>query len=404
MVTTQEQAHAWLCGALRLTPGQAPFPWQIRLLEQFREGRVVRALDLPTGLGKTSVMAIWLVARALGARLPRRLVYVVDRRAVVDQATEVAMALRSWVRENREVALALELARGELPISTLRGQFVDNREWLDDPTSPAIIVGTVDMIGSRLLFEGYSVSRKMRPYQAALMGCDSLLVLDEAHLVPPFERLVESIAEGRALFGPIGSAAELIPPLALLSLSATGRDHGDRMFRLDARDLENEVVMQRIAASKQLQVEEAVPEKALPDRLSEAAWELAESLGAPVRCIVFCHRRADAEKAQSKLQSLAREARGKTHGVRTELFVGGRRVRERTQAARALREMGFLAGSDYSLEDHAFLIATSAAEGGRRPRCGPHGVRSRGLGADGPATRPRESSGRRRGTDHRDSL
>lgn len=38
------------------------------------------------------------------------------------------------------------------------------RKWLEDPASPAIIVGTVDMIVSRLLFEGYGISRKMRPY------------------------------------------------------------------------------------------------------------------------------------------------------------------------------------------------------------------------------------------------
>jgi hypothetical protein len=49
---------------------------------------------MPTGLGKTSVMAIWLLALAEQARrgpefvkLPRRLIWVVDRRVVVDQAT-----------------------------------------------------------------------------------------------------------------------------------------------------------------------------------------------------------------------------------------------------------------------------------------------------------------------------
>ena len=61
-----------------------------------------------------------------------------------------------------------------LPISTLRGQHIDNRDWLEDPASPAIIVGTVDMVGSRLLFEGYGTSRKMRPYHAGLLGADAL--------------------------------------------------------------------------------------------------------------------------------------------------------------------------------------------------------------------------------------
>src|SRR5271155_4905153 len=120
--------------------------WQRRLYGQLIEDQNPSALDLPTGLGKTSVMAIWLIAWVQGARLPRRLVYVVDRRAVVDQATAEAEKLRC----NAKAALGVE----KLPISTLRGQFVDNREWLADPGSPAIIVGTVDMIGSRGFFFG----------------------------------------------------------------------------------------------------------------------------------------------------------------------------------------------------------------------------------------------------------
>ena len=71
-----------------------PFPWQRRLFDRLRSGDLPSAVDIPTGLGKTAVMAIWLLARAAGAPLPRRLVYVVDRRAVVDQATDFAEQLR----------------------------------------------------------------------------------------------------------------------------------------------------------------------------------------------------------------------------------------------------------------------------------------------------------------------
>ena len=74
--------------------GHAPFEWQRRLFEKhFIKGDLPSALDLPTGLGKTSVMAIWYLARRAGAPVPRRLVYVVDRRAVVDQATVQAQIL-----------------------------------------------------------------------------------------------------------------------------------------------------------------------------------------------------------------------------------------------------------------------------------------------------------------------
>src|SRR5690349_11966678 len=122
-------AQAWLASALRVDP----FPWQRELLRRLLAADCPDALDIPTGLGKTSVMAIWLVARACGAKLPRRLVYVVDRRAVVDQATDVAEALRTWVQTERSVADAVGLGDEPLPISTLRGQHLDNRKWLEDP-------------------------------------------------------------------------------------------------------------------------------------------------------------------------------------------------------------------------------------------------------------------------------
>ncbi len=198
-----ERSAEWLRCALGLQHGQTPFPWQLDLLRRFLRGEAVPALDIPTGLGKTATMAVWLVARALGAPLSRRLVYVVDRRAVVDQATDEAERIKKIVDETPEFAKALGLTRS-LPISTLRGQHVDNREWLDDPSSPAIVVGTVDMVGSRLMFSGYGVSPKMRPYHAGLLGADTLVVLDEAHLVPAFK-----ISSGESKTAPMCSVRRI---------------------------------------------------------------------------------------------------------------------------------------------------------------------------------------------------
>ena len=69
--------------------GKKPFPWQTALYENwFSQGKIPPAATLPTGLGKTSVIAIWLIALANKCNIPRRLVYVVNRRTVVDQTTE----------------------------------------------------------------------------------------------------------------------------------------------------------------------------------------------------------------------------------------------------------------------------------------------------------------------------
>ena len=358
----------WLRGALGLSGNETPFPWQQELLKRFVGGRIVSSLDIPTGLGKTSVMAIWLVARALGAELPRRLVYVVDRRAVVDQATDVAIQLREYVASDSEFKRALNLRDRSLPISTLRGQHVDNREWLEDPTSPAIIVGTVDMIGSRLLFEGYGTSRKMRPYQAGLLGADVLLVLDEAHLVPPFEKLLRKIASDTSSFGPRDEVSrKLVPSFRLLTLSATACSNANDSFGLTQADLEHEVVKQRLNATKQLTTLELLPQEKLSETLARQAWTLAEEGKAAARVILFCHKPQDAEKAKQSIESLAKgdKRQGNPSAkVNTELFVGGRRIYERQEAAKWLQEHGFVAPTKTGPECPTFVFATSAGEVG----------------------------------------
>lgn len=356
-----------LAKALGLPEGSTPFPWQARLLERFcrhDEIGLPTRLDIPTGLGKTSVIAIWLLGRALGGvGLPRRLVYVVDRRAVVDQASAVAEELRTWLEGTHEVRAMLGLGERPLPISTLRGQHVDNREWLEDPSLPAIVVGTVDMVGSRLLFGGYGVSRRMRPYHAGLLGQDTLIVLDEAHLVPPFEALIGAIArrEGH-LSGQRGSE---LPAVRLLSLSATGRENSGEVFKLGDDDREHAVVRQRLDATKRVHVEDIEPDTKLPGVLAEAAWALGALEGAPQRVVVFVTSRKDAQAVFGDLVRRARPPkRNDSPSGEVELLVGQRRVRDRAQARKRLEKLGFLGGALQRPEVPVFLVATAAGEVG----------------------------------------
>lgn len=357
------QVDAWLVALLGLPIDGQPFPWQRALFARLLQGEVVGALDIPTGLGKTSVMALWLAARACGAKLPRRLVYVVDRRAVVDQATAVADHLRRCVAEHAELRQALGLER-DLPISTLRGQHVDNREWLEDPAAPAIIVGTVDMIGSRLLFEGYGVSRKMRPYHAGLLGVDTLVVLDEAHLVPPFERLLHSIANGAHLFGPKSEELRvLLPAFRFMALSATGRGSSGTVFGLTEDDRKRgTITRKRLDAPKRLQLQTLGDKETLGAALARKAWDLSTQGQTPIRCLIFSNERKVAQEAMAELQKLAKAA--SAADCQVELFVGGRRVYERQYAAERLEELGFIAGTSKRATGPAFVFATSAAEVG----------------------------------------
>lgn len=376
--------------ALELKPEESPFPWQEDLLARMLDGRIPQVVDIPTGLGKTATMAIWLVARACGAKLPRRLVYVVDRRAVVDQATDVALGLRKFVDGDPEVRRALGLREDQsFPISTLRGQHVDNRAWLEDPSLPAIVVGTVDMVGSRLLFSGYGVSSKMHPYHAGLLGADTLVVLDEAHLVSAFEDLLRQVERRAESFGPKEpSLRQLVPPFKLLSLSATGRQTDSTPLTLSDADRRHPIISKRLTAKKTLSIVElanvAETPAATEDNktvsveagetikknkgpklvgvLAEKAWELTAQGSAQLRCLVFCNAREDAIAVAADLRNLAKAVSAIEPTI--ELFVGGRRVKERIQAREALARLGFLAGGTVSLERSAFLIATSAGEVG----------------------------------------
>ncbi len=358
----------------RLLTGFSPMSWQARLFRKSLErGITPAALDIPTGLGKTSVIALWLLARAYGAALPRRLVYIVDRRVVVDQATDVAMKLQAALEgEAKHLKDRLGLER-KLPISTLRGAYADNKSWLEDPATPAIIVGTVDMIGSRLLFEGYGVSRKMRPYHAGFLGVDTLVVLDEAHLVPPFKHLLRTIEGDGALWPKDETDRALLPPFRLLPLSATQRGDAHAPFKLEESDKLDSTVARRLNAEKRLRLEslhEGVPDKLLAD----AAWRLATEHG-PKRVVVFCNRRdkndggaaATAQGVKDAIEALAKGDRKtgkpKVEINQPELLVGARRVKEREDAKRELERLGFIGGRR-AADKPTFLIATAAGEVG----------------------------------------
>src|SRR5271157_4455835 len=118
--------------AFHALTGSAPFPWQEALFARFTAGDPPPSCNLPTGLGKTSVIPIWLIALATNpAKVPRRLVYVVNRRTVVDQATDEAMKIRerlrdAWMLTDQLRVLCTDSKDQPLAISTLRGQFTDN--------------------------------------------------------------------------------------------------------------------------------------------------------------------------------------------------------------------------------------------------------------------------------------
>ena len=132
-----------------------------------------------------------------------------------------------------------------LAVSTLRGELADNEEWKTDPARAAVIVGTIDMIGSKFLFSGYGDGRYKRPQHAGLIGQDSLVVHDEAHLTPAFSKLLRSVST-------IQTQERDYRPVRVMELSATqrGDDVGNGVLQLEPDDEGNKIVVERISARK----------------------------------------------------------------------------------------------------------------------------------------------------------
>ena len=228
-----------------------PYPWQQRLYDLFLQDKIPSTLDIPTGLGKTSIIFIWLIAKYNSlltdekTRIPSRLIYIVDRRVIVDQASEEVKKLQSKIKEIMKDKIK------HFSTSMLRGGggIADSRDWLKHPEGPSVIIGTVDMIGSRLYFSGYGISNKIRAFYAGLLGQDSLIILDEAHLSPA---LVQSLRDTQNISQ---NAKELIFPPKMCFMSATQQNHNvDGRFELDDDDLKHEKIKIRLMAKKHLQL------------------------------------------------------------------------------------------------------------------------------------------------------
>ena len=167
----------------RAVHGHPPFPWQERLTAEVLEtGEWPSVIDMPTGTGKTAVLDTAIFSLAVRPETsPRRVVFVVDRRIIVDQVYKRALRIQKRIAKahtavldkvrNRLGAMSDSHLLGVVP---LRGEIPIDNEWTHRPDLPWVVVSTVDQFGSRLLFRGYGVSRRMLPVHAGLAGTTAL--------------------------------------------------------------------------------------------------------------------------------------------------------------------------------------------------------------------------------------
>lgn len=341
--------------------GREPFPWQQRLTAQvLDQGAWPKVIDLPTGSGKTAVLdtAVFAMA-AQPTTSPRRVVFVIDRRIVVDQVYERAQQIRDRLEMAETPVLERVRARlrglsGGVPlgVAALRGGIPIDGEWTHRPDQPSVLVSTVDQFGSRLLFRGYGVTPGMRPIHAGLAGNDCLVILDEVHLSVAF---AETLARAVAL--PPGP---LPRRFATVEMSATPSNKAAKPFILiPATDLDGcEELRRRVDAGKRAKLVSVRNPQAIPTAVLKIVRSIDKSIGrngTRIRSIgVVVNRVRTARETHDALAGA---------GYQTHLITGRMRPLDRIDA---LDRLGPVVDPDGDRSDDqlAIVVATQAIEVG----------------------------------------
>ncbi len=345
--------------------GHAPFPWQARLAATVVAEGWPAVLDLPTGAGKTAALDVALFHIAVDPAACRRVVLVVDRRVIVDQVGQRLGRLRAALAAPstptlRAVADALRArsSRADGAVvegAILRGGIARDDGWARSPDAVLLAASTVDQIGSRLLFRGYGVSDGMRPIHAGLLGCDTLLLLDEVHLARPFADLVRSMAA-------LDSARAGLRGVQVVEMSATPGGADGPTFGLDEDDREHPTLARRLVASKPAELVEVKVSKRASEADKNAA--VAAQAVAQARGQVAAGRRAVAVVV-NRVDTARRVAAGLggRADVDVELLTGRMRPLDQTEVlARVLPRVD--AGRTSEGERPLVLVATQCIEAG----------------------------------------
>ena len=341
-----------------------PFPWQQRLARQVAETGWPGVLDLPTGTGKTAALDVAVFALALDAgRKPRsaplRIIYVVDRRTIVDQAYERARKIRrALVRADDDVVRRVRerLARyphAGVPLRTalLRGGIARDDMWARTPDQPLIAVSTVDQVGSRLLFRGYGVTDSMKPVHAGLLGCDVLYLLDEVHLSQPFRETLTAIGDRYRTW----AERRLPGSFVVVEMSATPGGTSESAFRLEDADRRHAVLSARLQASKPVSLVSTTA-KGFPKEIAKHVLSMLDRRGATIAVVV------NRVKSARDLHQFLCEA--VPEGTSVRLLTGRMRPFDRDALERSLLER-VRAGRCRSADDQpTVIVATQSIEAG----------------------------------------
>ena len=359
------------------------FPWQSRLANHIESnGKWYHLIGIPTGLGKTACLDIavwWLATQAYyppRERIaPTRIWWIVNRRLLVDSTYEHALKIKKLLNdpENPEhnlhskdqqilsiVGERLKFISGDshvgpLQVIRLRGGIASRQP--DVPSQPAIILSTLPMYGSRLLFRGYGVSKGMRSIDAAMAGTDSLVLLDEAHLTPHLSTLCSSVTQCMPEEEPIPNKARSAP--VLVQLTATGESSYTNRFKLAPEDEEHSVIQKRMGAVKLLELH--VKSKHNVNNIADIAIETLKKAPCSSKCIVFVNTPKTARKVFSRIKKIMKN---------DEVLLSTGQVREfeadqiRQRILHSMRADTNNHNGQFEREHHCILVSTQTLEVG----------------------------------------
>lgn len=356
--------------------GYEPFPWQDRLANSVAEtGAWPAEIGVPTGLGKTSCLDIavwWLASQAdrepASRTAPTRIWWVVNRRLLVDATADHAQHMADILEDPKKRGItgqALQTVTAVrqqlnslsvgctriLDVIRLRGGIVGRTPI--NPSCPTIILCTLPMYGSRLLFRGFG--SWLRSVDAAMAGTDSLILLDEAHLAPHLWNLFPAL--NKCMPGTVSILGEPRSRPQLTSLTATGRAQSGQRFDLDDCDKAHPIVKQRIHAAKPLEIRECKGEAG--KHLAEACSDLLKGRP-PSAVIIFANTPDTARKAFERVR--------KRHGRESEVLLLTGRQREREADRLRTRildpQEGMADTSTVRRKRHLIVVATQTLEVG----------------------------------------
>ena len=223
--------------------GYSPYPYQTKLAAEPVQNR---ALEIPTGAGKTAAVVLsWLYRRQVDRKnTPRRLILCQPMRTLVEQALA---NIRVWKSR-------LGLSTGVYAM--LAGEI--DRNWDIRPEDEAIIVGTQDLLLSAALNRGYAMKRYRWPISFGLLNNDCLWVLDEVQLMGAGLPTSTQLAALRPKFRVFGKCPSIwmsatLDPDSLKTVDFARTAESMPVTRLTSEDESEKSLADRLNATKQVQ-------------------------------------------------------------------------------------------------------------------------------------------------------